>query len=67
MPSIIDIPLALRNQNQKNAFLSWLADQPIDHCHRKVLAHLWSADQNVPFYLKDWLFIEDMIPTGQNQ
>lgn len=56
-PTLHDIPDALFHAAQKDNFLEWLLEQPIDKYTRCRLASLWSGNTGVQLNKQNWAHI----------
>jgi hypothetical protein len=58
MPSLDDIPHHLHTSGLKDEFFAWLISRPVPFATVKVLATLWSRNNETKLSRTDWEFLE---------
>lgn len=67
MASLNDIPLQLRNEPDKLAFIRWLSQIPLTYNNKRSLASLWSKDTNIRLTKTDWQLLQTSSLMNPNQ
>jgi len=55
MPTVFDIPRHLLSPDQKEAFIGWIKNLPVDTWIKRDLVRIWKTTTNTPLEATDWL------------